>query len=86
MQSLLRFGEIMTDIIVEVHGITISQNLQHPNGLKVAALALVSTVSKENPHFGLAKRIVAVGDHDIGNDLLGLELTEDMTSVEKLDL
>jgi hypothetical protein len=76
----------MADIIVEIHGITTSQNLRHPNGLKVAALAIVSTVSKENPQFGLAKRIVAINDHDIGQDLLGLDLTEEMTSIEKIDL
>lgn len=76
----------MSDLIVEVHGITTPQNLQHPNGLRVAALALVSTVSTENPQFGLAKRIIAISEHEIGNDLLGLELTEEMTLVEKIEL
>lgn len=76
----------MTDIIVEVHGITTPQNLQYSNGLKVAILALVSTVSKENPQFGLAKRVVAINDHDIGSDLLGLELTDDMISIERIEL
>lgn len=76
----------MTDIIVEIHGITVSQNLKNSNGLKVSALVLVSTVSKENPHFGLAKRIVAISDHHIGQDLLGTELTEDMTDIENIDL
>lgn len=76
----------VTDIIVEVHGITTTRNMQHPNGLKVAVLALVSTVSKEDPQFGLAKRVIAINDHDLGNDLLGLELTEDMISIEKINL
>lgn len=73
----------MAEHIIKVHSISPATGFVfNDNGARVACFALVSSVNMDHPTLAPGQQIIAIGEHDIGQDLLGVEVTQRMSLID----
>lgn len=74
----------MKEHIIEVQSISPATGFSFSDdGASVACFALVSCISPEHPAVPPGRQIIALGEFEIGVDLIGTEITQRMQSVEQ---
>lgn len=73
----------MADHIIDVISISPATGFVYSgDGASIACFALVSATNTDHPGLAPSRQIIALGEHDIGTDLIGTEISERMLSVE----